>query len=381
MMLPSLECERLHLDYNSVTTLAIGNFRLFRILSRSLTDHKCIRDNPKGTKYLPADYQMSRLYFLIVAIATLLLAAPSLGAQQKRAAYGPVVNAYLTGLREELNELEYQLSHREITRTDYERSKQRLSILRRFVERHAAGRSEDIVPEFLILTDDELGTLGLSRRPNPLLLQSGELLEGLWKFIGTERGRIRFLIFERVHTPKRLSDVNDSLKQKSDRKFDPLELIETIVVHERPPAESNRRTHSDTTPDAEAATEKAPSPSAQTVSRNDGNGKPQIQGPRVLHIYLPRYSEKARAKNVEGELIVRALFQRNGRIKEVKVVKGLGFDLDQRAVEAVKRIGFVPALSEGKEIDASAQIVFNFKLDKVTVRVETPEAVGSFLRN
>src|SRR5215470_18941756 len=102
----------------------------------------------------------------VILAAVLLNAAPlssARAAQQKRATYGPVVSAYLTGLGEELNELEYQLRRQEISRADYERAKQRLTILRRFVERYAAGSHEDIVPEYQALAEDELNTLGLSR--------------------------------------------------------------------------------------------------------------------------------------------------------------------------------------------------------------------------
>src|SRR5262245_29004428 len=84
----------------------------------------------------------------------------ALAAQGKQDSYGPVVIAYLTGLDEELNELEYQLQRDEIARPDYERAKQRLTILRQFVERCAAENREDIVPEYQALAEDELATLG-----------------------------------------------------------------------------------------------------------------------------------------------------------------------------------------------------------------------------
>ena len=58
----------------------------------------------------------------LIAVAVLSLAEPAI-AQTKRASYGPVVKAYLTGLDEELTELEFQLRDKEITREIYDRTK------------------------------------------------------------------------------------------------------------------------------------------------------------------------------------------------------------------------------------------------------------------
>src|SRR5262245_60766929 len=109
---------------------------------------------------------------LAVILASISCCAATLinvgAAQQKHASYGPAVSAYLTGLDEELNELEYQLRRDEITRVDYERAKQRLTILRRSVERYAAENRKDIVPEYQALAEDELKTLGLDRKSTRL---------------------------------------------------------------------------------------------------------------------------------------------------------------------------------------------------------------------
>jgi TonB family protein len=95
----------------------------------------------------------------------------------------------------------------------------------------------------------------------------------------------------------------------------------------------------------------------------------RLDGPRILRFYLPAYSKEALAKGVEGELVVSALFRRDGKIKEVVVDQGLGYGLDERALDAVRRTEFEPARRDERPIDIRAQIVFNFSLMKVTVRV------------
>lgn len=169
------------------------------------------------------------LFFLCLAFSGRVMA------QTKIVAYGPIVGAYLTGLAEELNELDFQLRHREISHSDYDRSRQRLLILRRFVERLAAENREDRVPEFQILADAELGTMGLRARRKPEELQVGDLFDNEWKIIGIERGRIRFFVFQR--TPQRTgASVEGSLTdRRATRKIDPEEVIETIVIREKSP--------------------------------------------------------------------------------------------------------------------------------------------------
>jgi hypothetical protein len=155
-------------------------------------------------------------------------------AQKQRASYGPIVTAYLTGLAEELNELDFQLKHREISRSDYDRSRQRLIILRRYIERLAAQSREDQVPELQILADEELGTMGLRAKRNPGELHVGDLFDSEWKILGIERGRIRFFVFQRLAQPERPSTESPVTDRRMNRRIDPQEVIETIVIRERP---------------------------------------------------------------------------------------------------------------------------------------------------
>jgi hypothetical protein len=180
---------------------------------------------------------MFRLVVITISAGVLYLF--SLGgiktdAQGRRASYGPIVGAYLTGLAEELNELDFQLKHREISRSDYDRSKQRLIILRRHIERLAAQSREDQVPELQILADEELGMMGLKAKRNPDELLVGELFDSEWKILGIERGRTRFFVFQRLAQQERASGESPLTDRRTDRKIDPQEVIETIVIRERP---------------------------------------------------------------------------------------------------------------------------------------------------
>jgi TonB family protein len=313
----------------------------------------------------------------IPVILLFALLPPPVSAQQKRRPYSPVVKAYLTGLDEELNELEYQLRRQEISRPDYERAKHRLAILRRFVERRAAESREDIVPEYQVLAEDELGALGLDRELKTAELVAGAKLEGLWKVAGIQfggaRNLTRFLVLERL--PPAETPNGGGRESRPGKPVDPREVIETIVVQGERPLLAAPPPPPPVAPDSPATKTADQSSSAETRSEIVAAvaRQPRLQSPRILHIYLPEYTEKARDKKIEGEVVVRALFGRDGRVREAKVEKGLGFGLDDRAVEATRRIGYFPAQLEGKEVDARVQIVFEFKPEKVSVYVGAAE--------
>ncbi len=313
---------------------------------------------------------MHKLLFTIFAIVWLSFAVP-VAAQQQRAAYGPVVKAFLTGLDEEMSELEFMIRHQEIGREDYERTKQRLTVRRRFIERTAARSREDRVPELQVLADDELGALASGGGLHPDELQVGAQVGGRWKLVAIERIRNRFFVLEKL---PQMEVVNVVPERKLGHAIDPRDVIETIIIHEElgreEPGEKSQTVQQGIAetafpPPRSAASgvQPAPSVAAETHGRD----------PRLLHIYLPEYTDKAREKKIEGELVVRALLQRDGKIKNIKVEKGLGYGLDDRAVTAVKRLGFLPAEQNGREVDAITQIVFDFRVEKVTIHLGTAE--------
>lgn len=302
---------------------------------------------------------MFRSIFAIIAVFLPLLGA-AVRAQPRGAVYGPVISAYLTGLTEEANELEYQLRYQEIGRTDYELAKQRLTLQRRYVERHAARRREDRVPELQILTADEIKHLKLNSELAPAEWRVGAEIDGQWRLIGVEQLRARFFVLERVTATAGLVP-----ERKLGQEIDPRQVIETIIVRQAPPA-----TAAAPILPANAA---PPTPSPPSAATDQAAPKSRFAPPQVLHVYLPEYTPKARREGIEGELIVRALLQRDGKIKNVKIEKGLGYGLDERAVAAVKRLGFVPAQRDGAQVDAPSRIVFNFQLLKVTFTVSAAQ--------
>jgi len=62
------------------------------------------------------------------------------------------------------------------------------------------------------------------------------------------------------------------------------------------------------------------------------------------------YTDLARQNNVQGTIVIAAVFSSEGKIKNVFILKGLGSGLDQSAVNAARRIRFKPATLKGQPV-------------------------------
>jgi TonB family protein len=85
--------------------------------------------------------------------------------------------------------------------------------------------------------------------------------------------------------------------------------------------------------------------------------------PLVLYGGRPWYTREARAGKVTGEVKLNSEFRADGTIGEVKILKGLGYGLDEMAIEAVRQMVFLPAVGSGRLINISKPIVVTFTLN------------------
>jgi protein TonB len=83
--------------------------------------------------------------------------------------------------------------------------------------------------------------------------------------------------------------------------------------------------------------------------------------PEAITKVQPIYPDMAREANVDGTVLVQALVGKDGRVKDVKVVKGLPM-LDASAVTAVKQWIFKPALSNNKPVAVWVAVPVRFSL-------------------
>jgi TonB family protein len=76
----------------------------------------------------------------------------------------------------------------------------------------------------------------------------------------------------------------------------------------------------------------------------------------------PAYTAEARAKKIEGEVLLEVLFLATGRIQVLRVMRGLGFGLDENARDAASQIRFQPGTRDGAAVDIKATVRIVFEL-------------------
>ena len=141
-----------------------------------------------------ATYRTAGRFVLRLLPAISFLAA----AVMAQSNYGPEVKAFLSFLRQEENELQFQITHNEISRKEFLRSKNRISVNRDAVLKFVKETGEDRVPDYNVVASSEADQLTENGARLMKSAKPGEVLGNKWRFIGSEtRGEI-FYILERV---------------------------------------------------------------------------------------------------------------------------------------------------------------------------------------
>ena len=90
---------------------------------------------------------------------------------------------------------------------------------------------------------------------------------------------------------------------------------------------------------------------------------PRLDTPvEVVSKPTPDYTDEARALKLEGNVLLEVEFTANGHVKVLRVVRGLGYGLDEAAIRAAEGIRFKPAQSGGRLIDVQTTIHILFRL-------------------
>lgn len=86
--------------------------------------------------------------------------------------------------------------------------------------------------------------------------------------------------------------------------------------------------------------------------------------PEVLQEVKAPYPVQARQAAIEGVVECRVEIWQDGTVRSVKVVRGLGYGLDEAAVEALKKFRFKPATVDGQPVQYTIpKFVYRFELD------------------
>lgn len=87
-----------------------------------------------------------------------------------------------------------------------------------------------------------------------------------------------------------------------------------------------------------------------------------VSAPRALDTPDPEYSEEARKAKYQGTVVLGLIVDASGQPQNIKISHGLGMGLDQKAIDAVRKWRFEPALKDGKPVAVLISVEVNFRL-------------------
>jgi protein TonB len=84
--------------------------------------------------------------------------------------------------------------------------------------------------------------------------------------------------------------------------------------------------------------------------------------PQILSRPVPGYTDEARRAQIEGQVKLSVILSASGTISDIKVTRGLGYGLDQKAIEAARELRFIPGQKDGHTVSVRVFLEFKFSL-------------------
>ena len=89
----------------------------------------------------------------------------------------------------------------------------------------------------------------------------------------------------------------------------------------------------------------------------------QVDGKALLIMKPePAYTDSARNKKITGTVVLKVIFASNGNVENILTTRALPEGLTERAIEAARKIKFIPAMKDGKFVSMWMQLEYNFTL-------------------
>lgn len=87
-----------------------------------------------------------------------------------------------------------------------------------------------------------------------------------------------------------------------------------------------------------------------------------VSQPIPIYKIEPEYSEEARKAKYSGTVLLQVIIDDHGLTRDIHVIRPLGLGLDEKAIEAVAKWRFRPAMRAGRPVAVQANIEVNFRL-------------------
>lgn len=86
-----------------------------------------------------------------------------------------------------------------------------------------------------------------------------------------------------------------------------------------------------------------------------------VQEPKVVRRIDAVYTEEAKAAGAAGTVVLEVRIDKSGFVRDAKVVKSMGYGLDEAAADAVKQWQFEPSMKDRAPIDVLHEVTVELK--------------------
>ena len=87
-----------------------------------------------------------------------------------------------------------------------------------------------------------------------------------------------------------------------------------------------------------------------------------ISAPKPISTPDPEYTDEARRAKVQGTCVLGLIVGADGHPRDIRVIRGLGYGLDAKALETVKQWKFEPAQKAGTPVNVQVSVEVVFRL-------------------
>jgi TonB family protein len=92
-------------------------------------------------------------------------------------------------------------------------------------------------------------------------------------------------------------------------------------------------------------------------------GQDGVKAPVIVQEVKPRYTDEAKARGVQGTVMLAAIVKADGTVdQDVRVTRSLDPDLDTEAVKALRQWRFRPGTKDGAPVDVQVDVELTFTL-------------------
>src|SRR5215831_531489 len=81
-----------------------------------------------------------------------------------------------------------------------------------------------------------------------------------------------------------------------------------------------------------------------------------VIAPTIAFKVDPQYSDQARKAGIQGTVVMQAVIEKDGSVQILRIIRGIGFGLDENAVEALRQWRFRPATRDGVPVRVALNI-------------------------